>query len=68
MADAMVECRTLEGMDRKAVLRLLGRPEDGAGRELSYELGEDRGPASLDSEFLDVQFDASDKVKRVSIG
>lgn len=53
-ARMLIACRTLQGMRRAKVRRLLGAPDDWDRHGLSYELGPDA--LGIDSEFLAVDF------------
>jgi hypothetical protein len=70
IADRLVECKTLLGESYEAVAKLLGKPDDGSKRQrsLSYLLGDERGLFKLDSEFLDIELDASYRVVRATVG
>jgi hypothetical protein len=75
IANGLIRCHTLRGLDRRAVVRLLGRP-DGTGlsagvdrteAEWSYDIGPWRGWFAVDYEYLTVGFDEHGRVRRVSI-
>jgi hypothetical protein len=70
MADRLVRCRTLLGETYEAVVRLLGKPDDGSKRQrsLSYLLGDERGLFKVDSEFLDIELSSSYRVVRATVG
>ena len=68
IADALVECRLLDGRTRAEVLRTL-RPPDGqaaAGAGDAWTLGPERG-YGVDDESLEVRYDADGRVRRVEI-
>jgi hypothetical protein len=75
IADGLIRCQTLRGLDRLAVVRLLGRPDDTgrsaqvdlADRHWSYWIGRWRAWFALDFEYLTVDFDRRARVRRVSI-
>lgn len=58
-ADALVKCRVLQRKTKTQVLRILGQPYIAHSREydaFDYEIGPERGPFSVDVEFLSVTF------------
>ena len=75
LADDFVRCDTLEGLGRRELRGLLGRP-DGTGAtpqidlsagQYDYYLGPERGYISIDSETLAVRFGSDGAVRRVLI-
>jgi hypothetical protein len=75
IADGLIRCHTLHGLDQRAVVRLLGRPDDTgrsaqvdlADRQWNYAIGHWRGLFAVDSELLTVGFDGRGRVRRVGI-
>ena len=75
IADGLIRCQTLRGLDQRGVVRLLGRPDDTgrsaqvdlADREWNYGIGHWRGLFPVDSELLTVDFDGRGRVRRVWI-
>jgi hypothetical protein len=73
IADGMIRCQTLRGLDQRAVARLLGRPDDTgrstqvdlADRQWNYTIGPWRGWFPIDYELLTVGFDGRGRVRRV---
>lgn len=68
LADALVDCRRLEGLDRAAVRRLLGPADDRSpdGTRRSWTLGPERG-YGVDYESLEVLFDARERVRAAKV-
>ena len=68
IADALVECRSLEGRGRSEVLRMLRSPDGRSadGRADAWTLGPERG-YGVDDESLEVRYDASGRVRQVEI-
>jgi hypothetical protein len=75
IADGLIRCQTLRGLDQRAVARLLGRPDDTgrsarvdlADRQWNYTIGPWRGWFPIDYELLAVGFDGRGRVRRVRI-
>ncbi|QGZ95298.1 hypothetical protein [Terricaulis silvestris] len=74
IADGLVITRSLVGDNREAVERLLGAPLKPPYNGLStpssdmvYYLGPERGFIGIDSEWLIVRFDGSQRVSRVIV-
>lgn len=69
IADRVVECDVLAGRSIRAVVALLGRPDERGGSPLmaSYWLGDERGPVQIDSEYLNVTFGSGGRVRDVAI-
>jgi hypothetical protein len=75
IADGLIRCQILRGLDRQAVDRLLGRPDASGGwsrvdlahKQWEYELGANRGWFAIDSEWLTIRFDGRGRARRVSI-
>jgi hypothetical protein len=65
IADGLIRCQTLRGLDQRAVARVLGRPDDTgrsaqvdlADRQWGYTIGPWRGWFPIDYELLTVGFD-----------
>ncbi len=55
-ADAIVECRVLEGLTRREARRTLGRPHQSYSDAWIYVVGDERGPVVVDSEHLLINF------------
>lgn len=62
--------RVLPGLEREAVLSLLGPPVQDKMRvaDMAWALGPERGFMGIDSEWLLVWYDPSGKVKRTEFG
>lgn len=69
LTDDVLRCRQVRrGMTGRAVTRLLGRPDERSGRELSWELGPERGSVmQIDSEYLHVALDRKGRVRLAGI-
>lgn len=75
IADGLIRCQTLRGLDQRGVARLLGRPDDTgrsahvdlADRQWNYTIGPWRGWFPIDYELLAVGFDGRGRVRRVWI-
>jgi hypothetical protein len=68
LADDTLRCHLLDGLDRDAVVALLGPPDDGGTRFLHYPLGTERDSIfAIDDEVLWVELDARGHVKRAGI-
>jgi hypothetical protein len=75
IADGLIRCRTLRGLDQRGVARLLGRPDDAgrsadvdlADRRWTYTIGPWRGWFPIDYELLAVGYDGRGRVRRVWI-
>ncbi|WP_164102270.1 hypothetical protein [Candidatus Laterigemmans baculatus] len=70
MADHLVVRGTLTGLSRAEVVELLGEPpptEYFRDWDLVYWLGPERGFISIDSEWLVIRFDESDRVAEYEI-
>jgi hypothetical protein len=74
IADGLINCQTLRGLDKRAVVRLLGRPDtsgwtrvDLVDGQWEHDLGAQRGWIQIDSEWLTVGFDERGRVRRASI-
>jgi hypothetical protein len=50
----LIECNTLDGMSADEARKLLGPPDERDREGLSYQLGPERHPMQIDSEYLDV--------------
>lgn len=71
MADALIRDRTLYGKTKTEVIQLLGEPsKDGYFRshDLVYWLGPSRDWLNVDSEWLLIQLDDSDRVIKCELG
>ena len=68
IADALTECRSLEGLGREQVLRMLRPPNSRAANHPgdAWVLGPERG-YGVDNELLEVGYDAAGRVRRVEI-
>jgi hypothetical protein len=69
IADRIVECNVLRGMSFAEVVDVLGKPDE-RGRDplqASYWIGDERSAVQVDSEFLDVTFDAARRVESVEV-
>jgi hypothetical protein len=68
IADVLTECRSLEGLGRKQVLRMLRSPNARAasGPGDAWVLGPERG-YGVDNESLEVRYDARGRVREVEI-
>lgn len=69
LADDTLRCHLLDGLDRDAIVELLGRPDEPGGtRFLDYTLGTERDSVfAIDDEFLSVELDAAGRFKRARI-
>lgn len=70
MADSLLKERALHGKTREEVERLLGEPtntEYFADYDVVYWLGPQRGFLALDSEWLVIRFDDSNRVTEYEI-
>src|SRR5215210_237358 len=70
MADDLLASRRLDGLDRAAVVRLLGPAEPGKafpGWDMVYLLGPQRGLIRIDSEWLAIRFDGAGRVAAAGI-
>jgi hypothetical protein len=75
MADNFIRCRTLTGLSKQEILRVLGRPDgtsatpqiDLGDAQYDYYLGAERSYISIDSETLEVRFGSDKTVGRVAI-
>jgi len=63
LAERVSECKTLERKSSRAVVAMLGQPDDRNKREWSYFVG----GGTVDDRHLYVVFDARDRVKRVEL-
>jgi hypothetical protein len=54
MADGLIACNTLNGVSAQEARKLLGRPDVRDREGWSYQLGPERHPMQIDSEYLDV--------------
>jgi len=72
MADTLIRNHTLDGRTLSQVLELLGTPDQDQSaahpRRIAYELGPERQVISIDSEWLDVEFNKEGRVTRVTSG
>jgi hypothetical protein len=63
-------CDTLAGRSEREVKRVLGKPDSSeyarAGYDVAYYLGPERASPSVDSEWLDIRFDAGKGVTRMA--
>ena len=68
IADALVECRSLEGRGRSEVLRMLRSPDGRSadGRADAWTLGPERG-YGVDDESLEIRYGPEGRVRRVEI-
>ena len=57
LAVGLVRCRVLDGLRRREVYRLLGRPDDSEPRAALYRIGEEPGAFAIDQEWLVIEFD-----------
>ncbi len=74
MSDDLIEKRTLQGMEKKEVLAMLGEPakkdiqwSKNDRFDLLYWLGPERGFMSVDSEWLGIIFDKTGKVSQYKL-
>lgn len=70
MVDDLLAHHRLVGMSRAEVVALLGedpRSEYFSDYDFVYWLGPERGPSSVDSEWLVMKFDAADKVSEARL-
>jgi SmpA / OmlA family len=68
-ADGLVKCRVLQGKTKRQVLRILGQPYIEHSREhdaFDYVVGQERGPVSVDAEFLSITFKRNRVTKTVT--
>jgi outer membrane protein assembly factor BamE (lipoprotein component of BamABCDE complex) len=71
MAEDLIRDRTLYGKTKQEVIELLGKPSnDGYFKtyDLVYWLGPERGWFSVDSEWLLIQLDDSERVIKYELG
>jgi hypothetical protein len=54
LADGLIACNRLDGVPVDEARKPLGRPDERDREGLSYQLGPERHPAQIDSEYLDV--------------
>jgi hypothetical protein len=67
LADDLLRCRWLEGMTKRQVTRLLGRPDEPGVRALAWEVGPERDSVMrIDSEYFEVRFDRHDRFRAAS--
>lgn len=62
MVESLLSSNRLIGMDRKQVIKLLGKPSAVTGNQYEYYLGAERGPLKMDGEVLEVIFGPSGRV------
>lgn len=71
MVDDLIDTHDLKGMNQNEVIILLGEPTDTeyfqSEGNMVYYLGDERGFISIDSEWLIIEFDHSEKVKNYFI-
>lgn len=70
MVDDLLARHPLRGMDRTAIVRLLGEPRPTPyfrQYDLVYWLGPERGPMSIDSEWLVMRLDAAGRVSEARL-
>ncbi len=69
LADDTLRCHLLDGLDREAIVALLGPPDESSGsRFLGYMLGTERDSVfAIDDESLSVTPDAHGRFKRARI-
>lgn len=58
IADKIVDCRLLRGSSKADVERLLGHPGQRYTDAWIYTVGDERGPVTVDSELLNIEFRA----------
>jgi len=63
----MADCDYLRREHRRAVVRKLGRPGEQDEFGVSYEIGPEPGPFSIDSEFLTFVVDGRGRVTGVEL-
>lgn len=71
MAEDLIRDRTLYGKTKEEVIELLGKPSDDGyfkTYDLVYWLGPERGWFSVDSEWLLIQLDDSERVIKYELG
>jgi hypothetical protein len=67
LADDLLRCRQLEGMTKRQVTRLLGRPHERSAREMAWDVGPERDSVfQIDDEYFDVRFDRHDRFRAAS--
>ena len=54
LADGLIACNTLNGASVRQLRQRLGRPDERDRQGWSYQLGPERHPMQIDSEYLDV--------------
>ena len=70
MVDDLLEMHELRGMTRERVVALIGEPDkvnDLPGYDLVYWLGPERGLVGIDSEYLVMKLDRSNRVTAVEL-
>jgi hypothetical protein len=75
MADDFIRCRTLTGLSKQEIPRVLGRSDgtsatlqsDLGNAQYDYYLGPERSYISIDSETLEVRFGSDRTVGRVAV-
>jgi hypothetical protein len=67
LARQLVRCRSLDGLDRAGVRRLLGRPSGAGGDYMEYFLAPEPGDAPLDQIWLFIDIDDG-RVGRYDVG
>jgi hypothetical protein len=70
MIDNLIESRILDGMTKAEALNLLGEADNPGyfkDWDLVYWLGPERGPISIDSEWLVIRFNNEQKVSEYKV-
>jgi hypothetical protein len=66
LADGLIACNTLDEVSVREARTLLGRPDERDEEGLAYQLGPERHPAHIDSEYLDVAVSDGRRRSRLS--
>jgi hypothetical protein len=67
LADDLIRCHQLEGMNERQVTRLLGHPDEPGRHVLAWDVGPERDSVfRIDDEYFEVRFDRRGRFRRAS--